>query len=174
MAHNGFNDIIRFDDSYKETGDKVQHKKDGSTTRTCADYILAIKDTESKEHFFSFQAKLGKPDKTKKNLGNIYSEINHQIGGNGPFQIDEYDEFLKQNNASTSKTPNIEGFYIFYNGAFKGTSNDSDTAKLKKLSFWILNENTVKNLMGVDHKILSISDVCSKHVEFIGFLRRFS
>lgn len=68
----------------------------------------------------------------------------------------------------------IEGFYIFYNGDFKDTTNYSDTVKLKGLSFWILNETTVKNLMGANHKILSISDVCPNHAEFIGFLRRFS
>lgn len=157
-------DIIQYDDSYKETG----ADNDNPKTRTCADFILVIKDNNNTIHKLSFQAKSGKKEKEKtKGLGNFYKEINHQIGNDGDYQIDEYDEFLSNSN--------INGYYIFYNGNFDNITNAKDQAKLNENSFWVLDEYNVKNKMGTDHKILSLTDIVdnANHEEFIDFLKGF-
>ena len=157
-------DIIQYDDSHKETG----ADNDNPKTRTCADFILVIKDSHSTIHTLSFQAKSGKKEKQNdKGLGNFYKEINHKIGNDGDYQVDEYDEFIRNSN--------IGGYYIFYNGNFDSITNAKDQAKLNENSFWVLDEYIVKNEMGPDHKILSLTDIVdnANHKEFIDFLKGF-
>ncbi|MFC6177090.1 hypothetical protein ACFQAV_09565 [Companilactobacillus huachuanensis] len=161
LPSNAKADLIYYDDSYKETG-----KKGPSTnnkTRTCADYVLYIKDKNKKIHKYAFQAKNGKEYDGK---GNVYTEINHKIGNNGDYQIDGYDEFLKNN-------PYISGYYIFYNGNYKNVNNTNSIKSLNGQSFWIIGEERVKGLMGTDYNVISIDNIIGEnsHVNFISFLR---
>lgn len=102
----------------------------------------------------------------KNRKGNVYIEIDHQIGGSGAYQIDEYDSFLESNKE-------IDGYYIFYNGNYQDVTNSSNISKLLNQSFWLLGEETVKELMGSSYSVLSIDDVIDKnnHINFIQFLR---
>jgi len=169
LAKNGDNDIIKFDDSYKETGKNISKTKDGHIHRTCADYVLAVKNKKGEEHYFSFQAKIGK----KKSLGNEYSEITHRIGNKGPFQIDEYINFIKENNSNSNYPNYINGYYIFYNGNFKNLPNSKYNSYLNEHSFWILKLDQVKKIMGTaPYEEISIADVVNSHTDFVGFLRR--
>lgn len=153
-------DVIQYDDSYKETGKKDDNEK----TRTCADYILIIKDKNGDLHKLAFQAKNGKKD-DNDTIGNIYKEITHKIGNKGDYQIDEYHNFLVSSN--------ITGYYIFYNGNFENITNLVSQNQLDNKSFWILDEKTVKSKMGPNHKMLSLDDIVNEqsHLEFTKFLK---
>lgn len=110
----------------------------------------------------------------KKKIGNEYSEIIHQIGGNqGPFQLDEYIKFIHENNSNPSYPNHIDGYYIFYNGDFKNVANSNYNQNLLGHSFWILKLSQVKKIMGKTpyKKAISIADVINSHTEFVGFLR---
>lgn len=150
---------IKFDETYKETGNRKNNPKSG----TSADYILIIKNKNGEIKRYAFQAKNGK---LKNKNGNVYIEIDHQIGGKGAYQIDEYDSFLKSN-------IEIDGYYIFYNGFYQDVTNTSNISRLLNQSFWILDEDKVKELMGSSYNILSIDDVIGEnnHINFIEFLR---
>lgn len=156
--------IITFDESYKETGDRTVDPKKG----TSADFLLVLRDKSGLLHKISFQAKLGK---LSKDIGNEYSEIIHTIGNksNADYQIDRYNDFLKDN-------PDIVGKYIFYNGNYPNVSNQSDIALLDNSSFWILDIDNVKKLVGSDYKVIGLHDVVgiSDHTKFIEYLRGFS
>ncbi|MFT8811968.1 MAG: hypothetical protein ABF855_10785 [Liquorilactobacillus satsumensis] len=153
-------DIIQYDDSYKETG----KKNDNIKTRTCADYILIIKDKNGNIHKMAFQAKNGQKDNTNK-IGNKYNAITHRIGNHGDYQIDAYDSFLK--------ISGITGYYIFYNGNFDEIRNSNSQNKLRGESFWVLDEKTIKLKMGTGYKVLSLDDVVNEkgHLEFTKFLK---
>jgi hypothetical protein len=156
--------IITFDESYKETGDRTVNPKKG----TSADFLLVLRDKSGLPHNISFQAKLGK---LSKNIGNEYSEIIHTIGNksNADYQIDRYNDFLKDN-------PDIVGKYIFYNGNYPDASNQADIALLDNSSFWILDIANVKILVGNDYKVIGLHDVVGipDHTKFIEYLRGFS
>lgn len=150
---------IQFDDTYKETGNRMKDPKKG----TSADYVLIIKNKDGDIKKYAFQAKNGK---LKSRKGNVYVEINHQVGGKGAFQIDEFDSFLECNKE-------INGYYIFYNGDYQNVDNISNISNLLNQSFWILDEKKIKELMGKECKILSIDDIITEanHQNFIEFLR---
>lgn len=151
-------DVIEYDDTYKETGKDDLNIK----TRTCADFVLLIKDSNKNIHKLSFQAKKGYKH---KNISNVYTELDHKIGNDTEYQIDEYDEFLK-----ASK---MDGYYIFYNGEYVDITNQTDQDNLNGNSFWTLNESTVKDKMGPNHTTFSLTDIInlSNHTEFLTFLK---
>lgn len=151
-------DVIEYDDTYKETGKDDLNIK----TRTCADFVLLIKDSNKNIHQLSFQAKKGYKH---KNISNVYTELDHKIGNDTEYQIDEYDEFLK-----ASK---MDGYYIFYNGEYVDINNQTDQDNLNGNSFWTLNESTVKDKMGPNHTNFSLTDIISlsNHTEFLTFLK---
>ena len=150
---------IRFDDTYKETGNREKNPKSG----TSADYILIIKNKNGDIKRYAFQAKNGK---LKSRMGNVYLEIDHRIGGKGAYQVDEYKLFLDSN-------LDIEGYYIFYNGDYNDVDNRNNITQLFNQSFWVLDAKKVKELMGSDHKVISLDDIITEenHIKFIDFLR---
>lgn len=151
-------DVIEYDDTYKETGKDDSNIK----TRTCADFVLLIKDSNENIHKLSFQAKKGYKH---KKIGNVYTELDHKIGNDTEYQIDEYDEFLKKSK--------MDGYYIFYNGEYGDINNQTDQDNLNGNSFWTLNESTVKDKMGPNHTTFSLTDIIklSNHTEFLTFLK---
>lgn len=144
-------DFIQFDSSYKETGDPQKNAHHG----TAADYILVIKDSNGGKHILSFQAKNGKRGNAKhgsKEIGNLYAELDHKIGGKGPYQIQKYDEFLQANVA-------INGYYVFYNGDYKNVTNSKQINSLRGQSFWTMTEKKVKAKMGSTYTPISLNDL---------------